>query len=171
MTDVSEVKVETAEESAMEKRIACMIAMIESNNIEGFLNDIDKMAASKAYLVIRDNITTKHIKAIKESGKDNYQKFQDIKIRAKQSWEYDHKTATMEDVNRACMNVYTLALTLMRAQNGDFSEELGKVHSAINRIEEKLGIEPTVWDVEIPDEAIVGGNENVSDVQGIEKNI
>ena len=157
----------------MEERVKKMIEMIESGNIEGFLNDIDQMAASKAYLVIRDNINNHHIKAIRESSTENYQKFQDIKIRAKKSWDYDHKMATMEDVNRACMNVYTLVLRLMSAQNGDFQEEFNKIRTAINKIEEKVGLEPTVWNTPIEKKGFDfekdGGN-NVNDVQGVEEN-
>ena len=150
----------------MEERIAMMKTMIESGNVEGFLNDIDQMAASKAYLIIRDELTANHIRFIKESGKENYQKFQDIKIRAKKSWDYDHKLSTMEDVNRACMNVYTLVLRLMNAQNSDYQEEFNKIKTAINKIEEKVGLEPTVWDTQDND----GGNDNVSDVQRVEEN-
>ena len=102
-----------------DERIGRMLDMLNNNNVEGFLNDIDQMAASKAYLVIRDNLNQRHIKTIQNSGKENYQKFQDIKQRAKQSWDYDHKTALISDVNRACMNVYQLVLRLMKAQNGD----------------------------------------------------
>ena len=153
----------------MEERINKQLEMIESGDIKGFLDDIDQMGASKAYIVIRDHINYQHIKKIKDSGKDNYQKFQDIKIRAKQSWDYDHRQALMEDVNRGCMNVYTLILRIMRAQNDDFAEELGKIQTAINRIEEKVGLEPTVWK---PEEISTdGGNNNVGDVQGVEENI
>ena len=153
----------------MEERINKQLEMIESGDIKGFLDDIDQMGASKAYIVIRDNINYQHIKKIKDSGKDNYQKFQDIKMRAKQSWDYDHRQALMEDVNRGCMNVYTLILRIMRAQNDDFAEELGKIQTAINRIEEKVGLEPTVWK---PEEISTdGGNNNAGDVQGVEENI
>lgn len=151
----------------MEERIKKLIEMIESGNIGGFLDDIDKMAASKAYLVFRDNITQKHIKLIKESGKDNYQKFQDIKLRAKQSWDYDHKQAIMEDIDRACMNLYTIVLRIMKVQGDSLAEELNKIQTAINKIEEKIGIECTVWE----DNFIDGGNNDVSNVQGIEENI
>lgn len=156
----------------MEARVNKMIGMIESGNIEGFLNDIDQMAASKAYVVIRDSITQKHIKAIKDSGKENYQKFQDIKIRAKNSWDYDHKTATMEDVNRACLNVYTLVLKIMRAQVDSNGEELNAIRNAINKLEEKVGLEPTVWEFNpTTDNVTDGGNNNVGDVQGEQKDI
>jgi hypothetical protein len=151
----------------MDNNTKNMISMIESGDIKGFLDTIDQMHASKAYIVIRDTITSKHIKAIKESSAENYQLFQDIKLRAKQSWDYDHKMATMEDVNRACMNVYTLVLKLMKAQNDSNFEELNMIRTAINRIEEKVGLEPTIWEAINTD----GGNDNVNDVQGVQKDI
>lgn len=153
----------------MEERIKKQLEMIESGNIEGFLNDIDQIAASKAYIIIRDNINYQHVKKIRESGEENYQKFQDIKQRAKQSWDYDHRQALMEDVNRGCMNVYTLILKIMRAQNDDFAEEFNKLQKAINRIEEKIGLDITVWQTgEISTD---GGNNDAGDVQGVQENI
>lgn len=153
----------------MEERIKKQLEMIESGNIEGFLNDIDQIAASKAYIIIRDNINYQHVKKIRESGEENYQKFQDIKQRAKQSWDYDHRQALMEDVNRGCMNVYTLILKIMRAQNDDFAEEFNKLQKAINRIEEKIGLDITVWQTgEISTD---GGNNDAGDVQGVQEDI
>ena len=153
----------------MKERIKKQLEMIESGNIDGFLDDIDQMGASKAYIIIRDNINYQHVKKIRESGEKNYQKFQDIKQRAKQSWDYDHRQALMEDVNRGCMNVYTLILKIMRAQNDDFAEEFNKLQKAINRIEEKVGLEPTVWQTE--EISTDGGNNDAGDVQGVQENI
>ena len=153
----------------MEERIKKQLEMIESGNIDGFLDDIDQMGASKAYIIIRDNINYQHIKKIRESGEKNYQKFQDIKQRAKQSWDYDHRQALMEDVNRGCMNVYTLILKIMRAQNDDFAEEFNKLQKAINRIEEKIGLDVTVWQTE--EISTDGGNNDAGDVQGVQENI
>lgn len=153
----------------MEERIKKQLEMIESGNIDGFLDDIDQMGASKAYIIIRDNINYQHVKKIRESGEKNYQKFQDIKQRAKQSWDYDHRQALMEDVNRGCMNVYTLILKIMRAQNDDFAEEFNKLQKAINRIEEKIGLDVTVWQTE--EISIDGGNNDAGDVQGVQENI
>ena len=159
----------------MKERIEKLVKMIESNDIEGFLDDIDNMAASKAYLVIRDNINATHVKKIKESGKYNYQKFQDIKLRAKQSWEYDHKVSTMEDVNRACMNLYTIVLRLMNAQNTDNNDIFSNIMKAINRIEEKVGLTPTIWeDAEKSNKEtkIDGGtNNDTNNVQGVKEDI
>lgn len=156
----------------MKERINKMIKMIESGDIKGFLDDIDQVAASKAFVIIRDNIKSRHIKMIKESGIDNYQLFQDIKIRAKQSWDYDHKTPSMNDIDRACTNVYVLALRLMKVHNDAIIEELNAIRSAINKIEEKIGIDPTVWeqDLQIPDINDKGDN-NVGNVQRIEEDI
>ena len=158
------------DKSCMEYRVQGLLAKIESGDVKGFLDEIDQMAASKAYLVIRDSINNKHIKTIRDSGNDNYQMFQDIKIRAKKSWDYDHSIPTMEDVNRACMNLYTLVLRLMRAQGDDSVREFSKIQSAINKIEEKVGLDITNWTDEIADNLNDGGNDNVSDVQGVEKN-
>lgn len=145
--------------------------MIDEGNIEGFLDAIDKMAASKAYLVIRDEMTSKDVKAIKDSGKDNYQKFQDIKIRAKQSWDHDHKMAMMMDVDRACLNVYTLLLRIFKVHNDTYVEELNQIRTAINRIEEKVGLEPTSWEEPKTDNSTDGGNNNAGDVQGVQESI
>ena len=159
---------ENKEVALEEKRIAQMIDMIEAGNIKLFLGELDQMAASKAYLVIRDNVQQRHIKMIRESGKDNYQLYQDIKSRAKQSWDYDHRVPIMLDINRACMNVYTLVLRLMKAHNDDTAAELNAIKSAINRIEEKIGIEPTVWDIDSTND---GGDSDVSNEQGVKENI
>jgi Mg2+ and Co2+ transporter CorA len=147
------------------------VQMIDNGDISGFLAKLDNMAASKAYLVIRDDMTNQHIRAIKESGKDNYQLFQDIKARAKQSWDYDHKMAMMMDVDRACMNVYTLLLRIFKAHNDSYAEELNQIRTAINRIEEKVGLEPTSWEEPKSDNSTDGGNNDAGDVQGVQENI
>lgn len=146
-----------------------LVQMIDGGDIDSFLTSLDQIAASKAYLVIRDEMTNKHIKAIKDSGKDNYQKFQDIKIRAKQSWDHDHKMAMMMDVDRACMNVYTLVLRIFKVHNDSYVEELNQIRTAVNRIEEKVGLEPTVW--EEPKTTADGGtDDDAGNVQGVQEN-
>ena len=148
-----------------------IISIISDGKIDKFLKALDQMAASKAYLVIRDEMTNQHIKAIKESGKDNYQLFQDIKIRAKQSWDHDHKMAMMMDVDRACSNVYTLLLRIFKVHNDTYVEELNQIRTAINRIEEKVGLELTSWEEPKADNSTDGGNNNAGDVQGVQEGI
>lgn len=145
--------------------------IINDGDIPAFLVKLDNMAASKAYLVIRDEMTNQHIKAIKESGKDSYQLFQDIKARAKQSWDHDHKMAMMMDVDRACMNVYTLLLRIFKVHNDTYVEELNQIRTAINRIEEKVGLELTSWEEPKTDNSTDGGNNDAGDVQGVQEDI
>lgn len=147
-----------------------ILNLIEDKNIDEALKKLDNMAASKAYVLIRDNIAPKHIKTIKESSTENYQLFQDIKARAKQSWDYDHKMATIEEVNRACANVYTLLLRIVAQYNDSFTTELTKIINAINKIEEKVGVDITDWS-NSDDDSINGGNDNVNDVQGVKEDI
>lgn len=147
-----------------------LISALESKEFSIFLNALDQMSASKAYLFIRDELTNNHIKMIKDSGKDNYQLFQDIKIRAKQSWDHDHKVAVMMDIDKACHNVYTLVLRIFKAHNDLYTEELNQIRTAINRIEEKVGLPLTTWE-EPKDNSTDGGNNDVNDVQGVQKNI
>lgn len=148
-----------------------LVQMVDNGDIDGFLTSLDQVSASKAYLIIRDNMTNKHIKAIKDSGKDNYQKFQDIKLRAKESWDHDHKMAMMMDVNRACTNVYTLLLRIFKVHNDTYVEELSQIRTAINRIEEKVGLKPTVWEDPKPKTDDDGGNNNdAGNVQGVQEN-
>lgn len=148
-----------------------LVQLINKGDIKGFLANLDQMAASKAYLVIRDKMTNQHIRAIKESGKDNYQLFQDIKIRARQSWDHDHKMAMMMDVDRACMNVYTLLLRIFKVHNDTYVGELNQIRTAINRIEEKVGLEPTIWEEPKSDNSTDGGNNDAGDVQGVQESI
>lgn len=145
--------------------------VIKDGNVEKFLKALDQMAASKAYIVIRDEMTSKDIKMIKDSGKDNYQLFQDIKDRAKQSWDHDHKMAMMMDVDRACHNVYTLLLRIFKIHNDLNTEELNQIRTAINRIEEKVGLELTSWEEPKADNSIDGGNNDAGDVQGVQESI
>lgn len=145
--------------------------IINDGDIPAFLAKLDNIAASKAYLVIRDEMTNHHIKAIKDSGKNNYQLFQDIKARAKDSWDHDHKMAMMMDIDRACHNVYTLLLRIFKVYNDAHNEELNQIRTAINRIEEKVGLEPTSWEEPKADNSTDGGNNDAGDVQGVQENI
>ena len=65
------------------------------------------------------------------------------------------------------MNVYTLVLKVMKVHTDATAEELNQMRSAINRIEEQVGLEKTNWDSTDNDN---GGNNDVGDVQGVEEN-
>lgn len=151
-----------------------LVKMLEEGKIKEFLDTLDQTHASKVYEIIRDNITPRHIRMIKEASDSTncyYQTFQDIKLKAKQSWDHDHKVATMADVDRACTNLYGLVLRIIKSLSDGTIRELGAVHLAINKIEEKLGIEITDWNAQPTDETNDGGNDNVNDVQGVQEDI
>lgn len=111
---------------------------------ELILKTLEPMHRTRVYLIIRDELTQNDIKKF-NSPAEIKQQFQDLKLEAKKSWDHDHKTATMEDVDRACTVVYTTVLQLMRASHQDSTDLFIKVCEAINRIEEKLGMELTDW--------------------------
>lgn len=159
-----------------------LVKMLEEGKIKEFLDILDQTHASKVYEIIRDNITPKHIRMIKEASDSTncyYQTFQDIKLKAKQSWDHDHKMASMADVDRACTNLYTLVLRIIKALGDGTAREFDTVHLAINKIEEKLGLEITNWSEEPQDIQPTaetetdndGGNNDVDDVQGVQEDI
>lgn len=165
------------------EEVTRLIIMLEEGKVGEFLDTIDNTHASAVYLFIKNKLTQKHIRIIKEASTETnpyYQLFQDIKLKAKKSWEHDHKTATMEDVDKACTNLYTLILRIWRAYNDGVSEELIKIHDAINKIEEKLGIDATDWnqqdtiegEPEPPaDTNVDGGTDDVNNEQGVKEDI
>jgi len=120
-----------------------------------FVDALDKIGRSRGYIVIRD-LTPQMVKEIKEDVK-TYQLFQDIRIECKKSHDYDHSVPIMLDVNRAALNVYTLLLNLLKANKSDTDAILGEVCLAINKIEEKIGLEKTDWN---------GGSKDVTDNAG-----
>lgn len=131
-----------------------------------FVEMLDQMHRSKAYLVIRDEMTADMLKKIRsDADLSIYRKFQEIRQEAKKSWDYDHKTATMEDVNRACTNLYGMILKILKAETGSFDPVLNKMGEAINKIEENLGMPQTIWVEE--EETGNGDADNTGDVQGI----
>lgn len=68
-----------------------------------------------------------------------YQTYQDLKREANDMHKHDESTAKMKDVDRACMNVYTLLVKMIGALN----QTLIQQGEAINKIEGKLGIDMT----------------------------
>lgn len=142
-----------------------ILLLISDNKIDEALNMLDKLPPSQAYECIC-KFKPLHTKLIRGAGKEVYQRFQDVCIAAKKSWEYDHKPANIAEVNKACMNVYTLLLRILKRYSDGIESELSDIKSAINKIEEKVGLDITKFSAEED-----GVDNNVDDVQGIEKNI
>lgn len=127
-----------------------------------FVDALDRMHRSAGYKTIRDGITQQMLDDIKKDP-ELYKKFQSIKQECKESFDYDNRAATMLDVNRGLTNLYKIILQLISAQRRDGDDTFTSICGAINKIEEKLGMEQTDW---------FGGMEDVADdtidVEGIE---
>ena len=125
------------------------------------VNILDDMARSHGYLIIQNVLPIDKVNEIKKDP-ELYKLFQSIKMECKQSWTYDRKVSTMLDVNKACTNLYTVVLKLLNAMKNDSDTRLDEICLSINKIEEKLGMEKTVWN---------GGTDsaesNDGDVEGI----
>ena len=124
--------------------------MAEQNNrgytdAKGFVDMLDEKPRSEGYKIIRDEMSQDMLTKIK-GDTQLYKRFQDIKIECKKSDEYDRKVPTMLDVNRGLTNLYGIILRLIGAQKNDNDATLSKVCTAINKIEERLGIEQTDWE-------------------------
>lgn len=127
-------------------------------SVEGFMKKLSDTHRSVGYLVIRDCMTKELMDGIR-ANKDVYKEFQAIKQECKESWDYDHKTPNMLDLNKGLTNLYGVILRLISAMQNSHTQELDEIRVAINKIEEKIGIEPTDWN---------GGKELGADnVQGI----
>ena len=118
-----------------------------------FVDTLDQMHRSKGHEVIRDHMSPFMLKKIREDT-ELYKKFQDIKMECKKSYEYDRKVATMLDVNRGLTNLYNIILRLFASYKNGNDATLDAVCTAINKIEERLGMEQTDW---------TGGQDNVAD--------
>lgn len=117
-----------------------------------FVDALDQMHRSKGHEVIRDHMSPFMLKKIREDT-ELYKKFQDIKMECKKSYEYDRKVATMLDVNRGLTNLYNIILHLLASYKNGNDATLDAVCAAINKVEERLGMEQTDW---------TGGQENAA---------
>jgi len=127
------------------------------SNLQKIVNDLDSMARSAGYLIIRDLIRKDTIEEIRKDN-DLYHVFQEIRSECVKSYNYDHGNAKIMDVNGACTVLYGTILKVLRASNNIAAQELDRVHAAINRIEEKLDIDKTDWTTEVVEDGNVEGD-------------
>lgn len=125
-----------------------MIAEIQTMDGATLITFLKSQNKSDAYVIMRDIITDIQKRDIKRDT-DLYCHWKDLDKDTRIQWDYDHKQATMMDVNRAVTNVYTLALKMIRA----LDEHIIMSEAAINRIEEKLGMDITQF-TEEPQQSI-----------------
>ena len=101
---------------------------------------------SDAYVIIRDTIVPAKngkIKSCKSVDMYKYQVFQDLMQRCKQSFDHDRAFATNLDVDKAVSKAYGIAMRTLRANMDMEQARFDKLTQAINRIEERLGLDVT----------------------------
>lgn len=126
------------------KRYDALVDQIRSMDAKGLVAYLQPQHRSDVYMIIRDIITPRQLKEINSDLKLK-KEFGVLKQEANKSWEHDHKSAMMKDVDGACTAVYSTVLKLMKASNDDTASAIIKIQEAINRIESHLAIEQTKW--------------------------
>lgn len=115
------------------------------------LNDfLLKLHPTDVYNIIKDYIHPTNnflINRAKQEDVEEYKRFQDIQQESKKMFDYESKTATIFDVKQISTNI---AQTLNQKMYGilvrmisKLDDELGKVESAVNIIEEHNGLSVT----------------------------
>ena len=110
-----------------------------------------KLHPSDAYRAIRDIVQPKTNIIIRNEQKnktEDYQRFQNIQQEAKKIFEYEHKHATIFDVQKIATGIaqqmYGIAIRMI----SKVDDELGRVEHAVNTIEEHLGLGVTKFEEE-----------------------
>lgn len=143
---VTNIPVDTqAQEEEARKQLEIEIA---AKSEEELIKYLEGMNPIEVYIIIRDYIKLpqeKKLRALKDTDKILYQRYQDIKKTSKEYWDYDHKVAEIRDINKACMNVYQALLGAIKHSNNSNDVVFENIMGAINRIEEHIGLEKTIW--------------------------
>lgn len=120
--------------------------------VDEFMKKLTDTHRSVGYLAIRDCMTKALMDNIR-ADKNKYKEFQAIKQECEESWDYDHKTPNMLDLNRGLTNLYGIVVKLIKAVQDSHTQGLDEIRLAINKIEERVGIDPTDWNGGNPDGA------------------
>lgn len=119
------------------------------DTVKGFQNLADlnnflvKLHPSDAYKVIRDVVQPSSnimVRREKTENKEEYQRFQEIQRQAKATFDYERKTATMFEVQQVAAGISQKYYNITVRMISLLDDELGKVESAVNTIEEKIGL-------------------------------
>lgn len=135
-----------------------------TKKLTGFLS---RMHPSDAYTIIRDEIVPKkntRISSCKSEDMEAYQMFQDLQMNCKASFDHDRALATNLDVDKAVSKAYGIAMRTLRANMDLEQERFDKITSAINRIEEHLGLDVTDFR-----EGVNNDSTNNEDAQRVEE--
>lgn len=101
---------------------------------------------SDAYVIIRDTVVPKKNQKLREcrlAKVETYQEFQDLERKCKESFDHDRAMATNLDVDKAVSKSYGITMRALRAVMDMEKDRFDKLTSAINKIEERLGLDVT----------------------------
>lgn len=120
------------------------------------------MHPSDAYEIVKDMTPAKNQKVMicKKNDVKTYQELQDLLMECKKSYQHDNDYATNLTVDRAVSKAYGMTLRMIRANMDMEKDRFDKITSAINRIEERLGLEPTNFNEEEGNSDDSTNNEN-----------
>lgn len=128
---------------------------------------LSKMHPSDAYVIIRDQIIpikNKKIQACRHDDLYKYQCFQYLMQGCKASYDHDRSMATNLDVDKAVSKAYGITMRTLRANMDMEQARFDKLTQAINRIEERLGMDVT--DFREGNENDSTEHENAQNVEG-----
>lgn len=112
----------------------------------GLVGFLSRLHPSDAHVIIKDTIVPKknaRIQKCKIESIGDYQYFQSVAMDCKASFDHDRALATNLDVDKAVSKAYGIAMRTLRANMDMEQERFDKITSAINRIEEHLGLDVT----------------------------
>lgn len=147
--DVVEGKVKVTVDQMREITERELMAIDNINDLNDMLS---KLHGSDAYYAIINMIKPKNniiIQAAKRDNEVEYQKFQDILMSAKKTFEYEDQLVKrgelIVNINKAIHRTDQMYGILVKMIS-IVDDELGKVEEAINRIEQHLGLDITQFE-------------------------
>lgn len=120
---------------------------------------LQRLVAGDAYKVIKDIVKPQSnalITDAKQNDVEEYQKFQDIQRASKAIYEWENTPSTHRDTQRISTQIasdtvqkfYNICVRMIST----LDDELNEVEKAVNRIEEKIGLDPTNFEKENHDD-------------------
>lgn len=113
------------------------------SNLDELNNFLVKLHPSDAYKVIRDHVRPQNNMLVRLAKTENvewYQRFQDIHRESKRIFDYERKTATIFEVQQIATETVKQYYAIAVRMIGKLDDELGGIETAINKIEEHLGM-------------------------------
>jgi len=133
-----------------------LIDKVKNMDIDELIEFFKTRHPSENYIIIRDIITDRQKKMIKDDEKDN-KIFKEISSNAKKSWDEDHRSAMMLDVNNVANQVYQhLNNAIMKLKN-DVYELKSQLSKLLPQEESLEDLTKTILD---PDQEEVQESQN-----------